>query len=102
MKEEVLRGSSRTWLAGATPWEFLLNCTMKPSRDCCVVLASCSKNTAHMHTLLSTMTQFFRQDDLVNVSHFLYACLDVMLRADSDDQCQTSEQPQVAGRGEID
>ncbi len=35
----------------------------------------------------------FWQDDLVNVSKFLYECLGVMLGADSDDQSQTSDQP---------
>ena len=40
-----------------------------------------------------TMVQFFWQDDLVNVSKFICACMDVMLGADSDDQSQTSDQP---------
>ena len=39
------------------------------------------------------MVQFFRQDDLVNVSKFICECMDVMLGADSDNQSQTSDQP---------
>ena len=35
-----------TWEVGAMPCVFLLNCSMKPSRDCCVPFASCSRNTA--------------------------------------------------------
>ena len=42
---------------------------------------------------VSTMVQFFWQDDLVSVSKFLCECMDVMLGADSDDQSQTSDQP---------
>ncbi len=39
------------------------------------------------------MVQFLWQDDLVNVSKLICDCMDVMLRADSDDQSQTSDQP---------
>jgi hypothetical protein len=42
---------------------------------------------------VSTMKQFFWQDDLVSVCKFLCECLDVLLGADSDDQSQTSNQP---------
>ncbi len=44
--------------------------------------------------------------DLVNISRFLCECMNVMLGADSaesaDGQSQTSDQPEVAGKGVID
>jgi hypothetical protein len=43
------------------------------------------------------MLQFSWQADLIGVTKFLLECLDVMLGADSDDQSQTSDQPEVAG-----
>ena len=44
-----------------------------------------------------TMLQFSWQADLIGVTKFVSECLDVMLGADSDDQSQTSDQPEVAG-----
>ena len=49
-----------------------------------------------------TMLQFFWQADLIGVTKFVSECLDVMLGADSDDQSQTSDQPEVAGIDVID
>ncbi len=42
--------------------------------------------------MVSTMTRFFWQDDLVNVSKFVYEGMDVLLGAASDDQSLTSHQ----------
>ena len=43
------------------------------------------------------MLQFSWQADLIGVTKFVSECLNVMLGADSDDQSQTSDQPEVAG-----
>ena len=53
-------------------------------------------------TGLCKVVKSFWQDNLKNVSKFACECMDVMLGADSHDQSQTSDQPQLAGRGVID